>query len=119
MPDTAQLIAELQEKLGSDHPFILGFVYEIEKEAGIKSFFEGFVKGRGKVAPEMSQLQRGVNRLNAAKSDQMKIRTDSLKPQLTAQRPMPHEFPMDRDTSHFNARMDAKRARGRTEPSMV
>jgi hypothetical protein len=118
MPDTAQLIAELQEKLGSDHPFVLGFVYEIEKEAGIKDFFKGLVPGASRAAPEMSQLQRGVNRLNAAKANPVKARVDSLKPQLAAQRPA-ETFPTDRADSHFHSRMDAKRARGRTEPAMV
>lgn len=113
MPDAEQLVADLQAKLGSDHPFVIGFVYELQKE-GAPAWMTKLI---GRLKGPAAEVSRSPLQDGLAK---MKARLSAAKPQIAAKTPMPHEtFPVDRETSHFHARMDAKRARGRTEPAMV
>lgn len=111
-----EMVAQLERKFGSSHPFVMGFVSELQKDAGIGEFFKKMMPAVAKkVVPEATLLQRGVNRLNAVKE-----RTSTFKPQLAIKTPMQHEtFPVDRETSRFHTRMSAKAAKGRWEPRAI
>jgi hypothetical protein len=102
-----QMIVDLQAKLGSDHPFVLGFAYELQKE-GAPEWMAKIVGLIRKPAQEAAKtpLQSGLAK--------MKARLSAVKPQISAKTPMPHEegsFPLLGSEARTVARFDARRNR--------
>jgi hypothetical protein len=107
--NSRQMLSELERKFGSDHPFVAGFVYELQKEAA-PAWLMKLVGSQKREAIPKTQLQQGISKLRAHVESR-------VKPQLTTKTPMPHEqegFPlMDRE-SRTVAKLDARAAKGRT-----